>query len=265
MSRLELLDPTRPDDPAFDPAGPQAQRVLAAAMRPVPEPRRAPKRLALVLAAAAAVAVAVVLATGTTAPTDARAALLQAAERTSAIDSGRVVWTLKADLTDPLYKADIRNEIRFSGNDLEMVGTGQETLPNGQILDRRTTFRLVDGIGYERDGDGRFQELGPVSHEGQLQITGQIDNEALVALVRSTDDLTVDGSTYRGTVTAGEFEDAAPTAPGRAKGPAWNRPIKLELTIDGEGLIRRIVATGEHEVRTTEYLDLGSRQVIEKP
>lgn len=262
MTRLDQLDPTRADDPAFDPDGQQAQRVFTAAQR---KPQRAPRRrVALALATVATAAAATVVVTTTTSPTDARAALLQAAERTANIDSGRAAWTLEADRPEG-YRASIRNEIRFSGDDSELVSRGTETLPDGRTLRSDLTIRRIDGIAYQREGDGAFTRIGPVSGDGLFAITGQVDNKALVALVKSADDLEVEGDTYRGTVTAGEVEDAAPTAPGRAKGPAWDRPVSLEITVDRDGYIRFILIKGRYEMRTTEYSDLGQKQVIERP
>jgi hypothetical protein len=271
MTRLDLLDPTRPDDTAFDPHGSQAERVRAAALaRHAPDParHRTPRRrIALGLATVVAATAAVV--TSTTAPTDARAALLRAAERTGAIESGRVVWTLQADHPGPGYAAEVRNEVRFSGDDAEITSRGTETLPGGKVTERRTTFRLIDGVGYTRDDTrpGRpFERLEPISRGGEpLAIVDQAGNEALVALVKSTRDLQVDGDTYRGTTTAGAIEDAAPTAPSRSKSPAWDQRVELELTVGDDGLIRRVIARGEHDTRTTEYLDLGEPQTIEAP
>lgn len=276
MTDLDLLDPTRPDDPAFDPDGPQARRVRAAAVRPAPAkaPRRAPRLALGGLAAAVLAAAAVVVGTTTTAP-DARAALLQAAERTGAIGSGRAVYTLQVDHGDVGYKADVRNEIRFQGDDIEIVSTGRETLPSGETMERALTYRQIDGVGYQRSGDnGPFLRLGSIAPErredGQavdipVGIAGAPDNEKLVALVKAADGVTIDGNTYRAAVTAGEFEDAARTAAGRSRGPAWDRPVQLELTVGDDGLIRRVVAAEEDNVKTTEFFDLGEPQVIEKP
>jgi hypothetical protein len=278
MTRLDLLDPTRPDDPSFDPDGAQAQRVraAAAAVRPAAPrkpPRRAPRLALGGLAATVLAAAAVVVGTTTTAP-DARAALLQAAERTGAVDSGRAVYTLHADHGAVGYKADVRNEIRFSGDDFEIVSAGRETLPSGKTEERSLTYRQIDGVGYQRTGDGPWVRLGAIAPErredGQavdipVGIAGRVDNEQLVELAKAADDVTIEGNTYRATVTAGEFEDAAQTTAGRPQGPAWDAPVKLELTVDDDGLIRRVVATEEHNVKTTEFFDLGEPQVIAKP
>jgi hypothetical protein len=270
---MKLLDPTLPNDPVFDPDGLQAHRVRAAARRPL-HPRRAPRRrLALGLATGAAAAAAVAIGTGTTSPIDARAALLEAAERTGAIESGRAISTLRSD--HPNRQAEVRNEMRFQGDDLEIVSTGQETLPSGETIDRRLTFREVDGVAYQRVGDGEFRRIGtsvpPDRSEPQggvdvpPAIAGQIANDQLIALVKAADDVTSDGSTYRGTVTTGQIEAAAPTTAGRPRGPSWDVLVKLEVTINDDGLIRRVVATGERDVKTTEFLDLGEPQVIERP
>jgi hypothetical protein len=90
-----------------------------------------------------------------------------------------------------------------------------------------------------------------------------------VALVRGADDLSArpapGGATvYRATVTSGEVFDASPTAAGRAKGGAWDRPVTLEVTVGDNGLIERVVSTGV-VTETVEYRDLNMSQAIERP
>lgn len=275
---IALLDPTRADDPAFDPHGPQARRVrtaaLAASAPPASRSRRRPGLpVALTgLAAAAALAVAVVILTASPAP-DARAALQAAAKRTAAVDSGRAVWTMRSRIPADGYTGEARHVIRFDGEDLEAVYRSREVVEGRPPMVSAETFREVDGIGYSRDDSrprARFERLAGGTGEGPAQlIARQADNETLVALVRGAGDVTpdehADGSTtYRATTTAGEVEDAAPTAPGRG-GPGWNRKVRLEVTVAADGLIRRVVVRDGPTTRTTDYSDLGIPQRIERP
>jgi hypothetical protein len=70
---------------------------------------------------------------------------------------------------------------------------------------------------------------------------------------------------YRATVTAGEVFDASPTAAGRAQGGAWRRSARLEVTVGKDGLIERVVSTGDVVTETVEYRDLNAPQAIERP
>jgi hypothetical protein len=279
MTSLEILDPTRPDDPRFDPRGDQGRRVRAAATAraepaPLPSPRRTrPRRLAPALATAAVAAAAAVVLLPTGASDDARAALQQAAERTAAIESGRVIWTLRADPPGPVRSAD-RSDIHFSGGDLEWRARGHIVLEDGRRTETALTYREIGDDGYVRDDSEPGAEFtkGPATAESDFphQVVRHFGSEALVALVRGAADFSArpaaGGATvYLATVTAGEVFDAAPTAAGRAQGGAWRRPVTLEVTVSEAGLIERVVTSGEHETMTIEYRDLNLPQVIERP
>lgn len=273
MTRLDLLDPTRPDDVAFDPDGAQARRVRAAALQvgPAPAPARGRRRVAITGGAVAAAVVIAITVGTSTAPSDARAALQEAAQQTGQADSGRVIVTIVGEDPATGYRAEVRTEIRFQQEDLEVIRRGREAIPGRGQIETATTLRLIDGVAYERNDSrpsGRFRKIGkfdPVT----FQVTGQVDDDALVDLVRATRDVKAeeDGgvTTYRGTTTAGAVEDAAPTAHGRAQGPAWNREVGLELTVGEDGLIRHVVVRDGEFTRTTRYVDLGETQSIERP
>jgi hypothetical protein len=294
MIRLDLLDPTDPQDPRFDPGGDQARRVRAAAVaraqaRPTPQrPRLTRRSLALVAGAAAALAVAAVLVSTTGSPSDARAVLRDAARRTAAVESGRVIWSVRASARKPRggpFRDEYREEIRFDGDDLAAVARSR-WVDGNRSGSTRTTYVEVDRVGYTRDDskpNAPF-EREPFQSSGQDPthlIVKQVGSPALVELARRSDDLTTkegpDGSvTYRATATAGAVFDAAPRAAGRAKGPSFARPVRLEITVDGDGLIRRVRTTSQiektdtgyrdlSETTVTEYLDLGEPQRIEAP
>jgi hypothetical protein len=264
---LDLLDPTRPDDPRFDPAGEQARRVRSAALARPPARRPAARRLALA-AAAATVAAAVLVVALTRSPTDARAALAEAAARTAGVESGRVVWTMRSDPPGPA-RFSAHAEVRFQGGDLEWVSRGVAVLEDGRTERTGSAYREIGDDAYARSGakpGARFERVPPTSEEDHPhKLVDQVGSQALVALARRADDLTTDGTTYRATATAGQVFDAAPTAAGRAQGGAWDRPVTLEVVVGPEGLIRRVTVTQPDSTETTEYLDLGEPQVIERP
>jgi hypothetical protein len=280
MTSLEPLDPTTADEPRFDPHGPEARRIRAAAIARAEAAqsrvgRRPQARLrgALAAAFALAVVVVVVLAVAPRSAPDARAALEQAAERTAAVESGRVIWTQRADPPGPVRGFD-RSEVRFTGGDLEWTHRGWAVSPDGERHGSRSTYREIGDDGYYRDDTtpgARFERMEP-SAESDFphKLVQQVGSEALVALARRADDLTEEpapggGTTYRATATAGEVFDAAPIAAGRARGGAWKRPVELAVTVGDDGLIARVVAVGRYDTMTTEYADLGEPQPIERP
>jgi hypothetical protein len=264
---LDLLDPTRPDDPRFDPAGEQAARVRAAALTRRPAPRPAGRRLVLA-GAVAAIAAALLVVVVVRSPTDARAALEAAAARTAAIESGRVVWTIRSDPPGPVWVVG-RAEIRFQGGDLAYVSSGEIVLEDGRRERTGSAYREIGDDAYARDDTkpgARFERMPPTSEEDQPhKLVANVGSQGLIALARRADDLTTDGTTYRATTTAGEVFDAAPTAAGRFQGGAWDRPVTLEVVVGPDGLVRRVSVTDDHGTETTEYLDLGEPQVIERP
>jgi hypothetical protein len=277
MTSLEPLDPTRPDEPRFDPHGPEARRIRAAAIaqaeeeQPRGRPARRPTRPAAALGAAFALAavVVVVLAVAPRSAPDARAALQRAVEQTAAVESGRVIWTMHADPPGPI-RAWGRSEVRFTGGDLEWTSSGWSVSPDGERSSSETTYREIGDDGFVLEG-ARFQRVEP-SAESDFphKLVQQVGSEAFVALARGADDLTEEpalggGTTYRATATAGEVFEAAPIAAGRAQGGAWRRPVDLAVTVGDDGLITRVVAAARYDTMTTEYADLGEPQPIELP
>lgn len=273
MERLDLLDPTHAGDPAFDPRSPQARRVLAAATAPRPAsrpPRRRAPRLALGGLAAAVLAAAVVVGTTTTGAPDARAALLQAAEKTGAADSGRLLWT--SSMTAPAefdLSTRSRVEMRFDGENVDMTESGRVE-ERGKVTETRSWFRLIDGRGYMRNatgpGTGWVYSDG-MEVNGMLMVSQQADNPALVKLVRSGADVTAEdgpsGSTvYRTTTTVGAYRDAAPISAGHSNS---QEPMHLEVTVGADGFIRRVHTRDAHTTETIEYFDLGTPQEFEAP
>jgi hypothetical protein len=280
MTRFDVLDPTRPDDPRFDPHGAQARRVRARAVAraeataPRPAGRRVLARVALAACVVAILAVAASVLLTTNSPPNARAALQQAAVRTASFDSGRVIYTSRFEpqVREAGYVA--RLEVRFDDGDLEGVLRSRRVLPGGRTVSfSAETFWDVDGRSYRRDdsrpGAGWVPEGQAVDTDHPHRLVDQVGSVALVALARRASDLTTEpaaggGTVYRATATAGEVFDAAPTATARASGGGWKRKVQLAVTVD-DGLIRRWEVRSPQLTQTTEYLDLGEPQVIERP
>lgn len=281
MNTLELLDPTRPNDPAFDPRGAQADRVRAAARAGAPRrdlpPRRrrraASRRIAAGVLAIAAVVAAVVVATDTTAPTDARAALARAAARTADITSGRIVWTVGGEDPRSGYAGRTRTVVRFDGENLEARSRSRATVPGRPVMETDTTLRHVDGTAYVRDESqpgADFERIGRAAPTDPSRLlVEQVGSPALVELARRDPGLERSaapggGTLYQATATAGEVFDAAPIAAGRAQGEVFDRKVRLEVIVR-DGLVRRVKVVDEGITQTTEYLELGEPQPIERP
>jgi hypothetical protein len=282
MTRFDVLDATRPDDPRFDPHGAQARRVRARAVARAeatasrPAGRGVLVRVALAVCVVAILAVAVSDFLTTSSPPGARAALQQAAARTASFDSGRIIFTSRSEprAGEPGYVG--RDDVRFDGGDFESVSRWRVVSRGGRTVRLGAETSLeVDGRGYTRD-DSRpaagFVPLGGPWGDGDFRkkLIDQIGSEALVALARRASDLTTEpaagsGTVYRATATAGAVFDAAPLAAGRASGGGWKRKVQLAVTVDDDGVIRRVEVSSPQLTMTTEFVDLGEQQVIERP
>lgn len=277
MTSLDVLDPTRPDDPRFDPHGAHGERVRRAALARAAAHPSAPGRNlfrpSAVLASGAAVALvaAVLILTTAGSSPDARAALAQAEQRMATVGSG--VVTVTHDGRGGGYAVNEVDEVRFDGVDLEWVTRARLALPDGRTITKRETFREVDGIGYLRDDtkpDARFETLGSTSdRDFPHQLVKQVGKQSLVELARRADDLTTRsaGSTtvFRATATAGAVFDAAPTAAARAPGGAWRGNATLEVTVGPDGFVRQVQVDSAHDTTTTQFADLGKPQAIPSP
>ena len=136
---MTRLDPVRPDDPFLDPDGEPAAACRGRDAAPRPAARR-PRALAAAGVAAAALAAIVALPRGESA----QAAIVHAAERTAAHDSGRIVWRLEAPdgevttvfrfraptrrsrpIAEPAAGAAISNRVRSAAGSISCeTGTG---------------------------------------------------------------------------------------------------------------------------------------------
>ena len=184
LDLLRRLDPLDMGTTAeLDPDGATGRRVhaaaIAAAQRPgltthgaatLPRARRRAPQFALAAGGAATLA-AVALAIGlpgggddsSTAPgpADARAALVSAAERTSAFTSGHVIW--KMAYVYPRFDMDmvLTNEFRYEGSDVDIVWTsrfrGGTTPPGGGRAVQTGGTRVVGGQVFERFGSKPYK------------------------------------------------------------------------------------------------------------
>ena len=256
-------DPTAPSEPRFDPHGPEARAILAAALvRDVPRRRRARRLITAATVAAAAVAAAVVLALpGGISP---REALAAAAERTADFDSGVIVYTSHVVAGD--YRAEAEQRVRFAGADVEVHAASTEVLPDGRRLANASTYRLVDGRHYLRDEDEgsgwrRLSATGDGTPYAE-QVRAAVDNRALVALVSSAVHVRRDGDRFQATVPVDRLE-ALPVPPSGLTGSGHE--AEIDLLLDERGLIRRIGLGVAGARRTVEYRDVGTPQVISAP
>lgn len=257
---LRHADPTSPSEPRFDPDGPQARAILAAALvRDAAVPRRRALRLVPAAAiAVAAVAAAVFVLPGGASP---RAALAAAAERTAAFDSGVIVYTGTSVAGD--YRVEAEQTVRFAGADVEVQAASTEVLPDGRRLAGASTYRLVDGRHYLREGSG-WRRLGAAGQGDSYaeRVSAEVGNQALVALVSVAADVQRDGDRFRATVPVARLEEL-PVPPFGLTGSGHE--AEIDLLLDDRGLIRRLTVSAAGSVRTVEYRDLGAPQVIAAP
>ncbi len=159
LDLLRRLDPLDMGTTAeLDPDGASAHRVRAAAIaaaqqpglathRPRRAPRHAPRLAAgaTAVAALATVALAIGLPGGggdsptRPGPASARAALVSAAERTSAFTSGHIVWHWVYDHADPDIDLKMTNEVRYDGSDVDITGTSSVARPTRRRTRGRAT------------------------------------------------------------------------------------------------------------------------------
>ena len=279
MKSLDVLDPTRPDDPAFAASGEQAQRVRENALRraqpPSPGARRPPRTAGLILVAGliAAAAGAGLVVTAAP-PPDARAALQAAVARTRSAASGRIIRTVESRPPGSREPSTERHVLRFDADgNLEWVERARIRF-NGRTIVARRTYREVGRRAWIRDDtapDARFEPaVVTADRDFPHQLVRHVGSPALVRLVRRAPRLDVrtapDGSTtYRAGTTAGAVEDAAPNAAGRARGGAWKRTARLTVVVDGRGFVRRVVVSAPGSTMTTQYVGLDRPQHIARP
>jgi hypothetical protein len=241
LDLLRRLDPLDMGTTAeLDPDGTTGRRVRAAAIAAAQQPglgahgatatRRSPRhtpRIALAGAGVAALA-AVTLAVGlpgggggsptAPAPADARAALVSAAERTTAFTSGHIVW--KWDYDQPSDGAPgvdeidlaMTNDIRYEGSDVDVTGTTDYRAPGAQTPDSAYGVRMVGGQIYWRYDDGPYELDKHPNSDGAAGVQTRVQAaDALAAAARAAADVrqtAVDGGTqYTATVAAADVPD----------------------------------------------------------
>jgi hypothetical protein len=149
MTRFDVLDPTRPDDPRFDPHGAQAQRVRtearAEATASRPAGRRVLARVALAACVVAILAVAASVLLTTRSPPGARAALQRAAARTASFDSGRIIFTQgsepRASLDSSFAAGPVVSRVLTRGRS-KVVQTRSHAVAPATPLDAEAVVRM---------------------------------------------------------------------------------------------------------------------------
>jgi hypothetical protein len=292
LDRLRQIDPLDMGTTAeLDPDGATAHRVRAAAIaaaqqpgllatRPIATPRRSrwAPRIAVVAGGAAALT-AVALAIGlpgggggsptTPGPAAARAALVSAAERTSAFTSGHIVWHWVYDHADPDIDLEMTNEIRYEGSDVDVTGTSSVHTPYSSKDEGSSYgYRAVGGQSYWRYNDGPYgQRKGEpddaASAPGGVQIRVQAA-AALAAAARRAGDVqqtAVDGGTqYTATVAVADVPDQFR--------PPFKRTVDavtITAIVGDDGAVRSLALRAPGERVDVTFSGLGEPQGIVAP
>lgn len=285
LARLELLDPTRADEPpaagssrytsilkrslngvVHEPA-PQVDRASSSV---VERQRRVPRRWVLVsAAAAAAVAIGgyVVLQPGN--EPSAEAAIAEAADALSEVTSLRASIDVDYPGNDD---ATVTGE--FDGDDLRLVQTAMDG--------PRETTTIVDGTVFVTV-DGRTTS-DPTEPDDSLAPFGQASGAVVHAALRDSDITELGIDNIRGTSSAHyrlELDDPASSELAELprsqtewffllyldpRDPDYRDHVTFDLWV-GDGLIRRIqVSTGQdHTAYTAEYHDFNADITITPP
>lgn len=292
LNRLRQLDPLDMDTTAeLDPDGTTGRRVHAAAIAAAQQPglstaatatprrktRRAP-RLALAgtgVVALAAVALAIGLPGGGSptapAPADARAALVSAAERTTAYTSGHIVW--KWDYKQPSNGAPgvddidlaMTNDIRFEGSDVDVTGTTDYRAPGAKTPGSAYGVRIVGGQIYWRYDDGPYELDKNPNSDGAAGVQARVQAaDALAAAARAAADVqqtAVDGGTqYTATVAAADVPD-------QFRPPLKRTVDSVTVTaVAGDnGALRSLALRAPGEAVEVTFSELGRPQNIVAP
>jgi hypothetical protein len=277
LDRLRRLDPLDMSIAAeLDADGATARRVRAAAVAAAQQPglathgpRRGPRRAprlalgATAVAALAAVALAVGLPGGgrggsPTAPADARAALLSAAEmvydQPSSGASG--VNDINIELT---------NDVRFEGSDLDITGTTHDRSPQTTTADSSYGFRAVDGKGYWRYNGGPFELDKNPSADGAAGVHTRMEAaDALATAARAAADVQeakVDGGTqFTATVAVADVPD-------QFRPPLKRTVDSVAITaiVGDDGAVRSLALRAPGEAVDVTFDELGEPQHIVTP
>jgi hypothetical protein len=291
LDLLRQLDPLDVGTAAeLNPDGTTGRRVhaaaIAAAQQPgltaQPAPRRARRapRIALAGAGAAALA-AVALAIGlpgggggsptAPGPTDARAALVSAAERTTAFTSGHIVWKLAYD--QPSNDApgveninlEMTNDIRYEGSDLDVSGTSSDPAGSSNPDGSTYGYRAVGGKAYWRYNDGPYELDKNPNSDGAASVQTRVQAaDALAAAARAAADVqqtAVDGGTqYTATVAAADVPD-------QFRPPLKRTVDTVTITaiVGDNGALRSLALRAPGEAVDVTFSELGEPQDIVAP
>jgi hypothetical protein len=290
LDLLRRLDPLEMSTTAeLDPDGTTGRRVRAAAIAaaqqpglttrpPAPHRARHAPRIAFGAAAVAALA-AVALAVGLpgggggspTAPADARAALVSAAERTTAFTSGHIVW--KMDYNQPSSGAPgvedanlvLVNDFRYEGSDIDVTGTTHDRAPGAKRPDSAYGVRMVGGQIYWRYDDGPYELDKNPNADGAAGVQTRVRAaDALAAAARAAADVqqtAVDGGTqYTATL-------AATDVPDQFRPPLKRTVDSVTITavVGDNGALRSLALRAPGEAIDVTFSELGEPQGIVAP
>ena len=292
LDLLRQLDPLDVGTTAeLAPDGTTGRRVHAAAIAAAQQPgltphgatatRRAPRRgprIALAgagVAALAAVALAVGLPGGgggsPTAPADARAALVSAAERTTAFTSGHIVW--KWDYAQPSNGAPgvddidlaMTSDVRYQGSDVDVTGTSDYRAPGAKTADSAYGVRMVGGQIYWRYDDGPYELDKHPSSDGAAGVQMRVKAaDALAAAARSAADVqqtAVDGGTqYTATVAAADVPDQF-----RPPRKRTVDTVTITAVVGDDDALRSVGLRAPGEAVDVTFSELGEPQNIVAP
>jgi hypothetical protein len=289
LDRLRRLDPLDMSTTAeLDPDGTTGRRVraaaIAAAQRPglaARGPRRAPLRAPRLAAGATAIAAltAVALAVGLpgggsggapTAPADARAALVTAAERTAAFTSGHIVWKMAYNKSDPPLNFDLTNDVHFEGSDVDIAWSSSfhDTTPRSdRPVDRNGGSRVVGGQVFERYGNAPYERKDDpgISADAPTGVLTRVQAaDALTAATRAAADVQ-EAKADSGT----RFTATVPTA----KVPDQFRPpfkrtvdsVAITAIVGDDGAVRSLALRAPGEAVDVTFDALGEPQGIAAP
>ncbi|MET0604309.1 MAG: hypothetical protein ABW167_20155, partial [Baekduia sp.] len=206
-----------------------------------------------------------------TAPADARAALVSAAERTTAFTSGHIVW--KMDYNQPSTGApgvndvnlELTNDFRYEGSDLDLVGRSRDRAPGSKRPNSSHGVRVVGGQTYWRYNDGPFELDKNPSSDGAAGVHIRLEAaDALAAAARAAADVqqtAVDGGTqYTATVAAADVPD-------QFRPPLKRTADTVTITAiaDDDDALRSVALRAPGEAVDVTFSEMGQPQGIVAP
>ncbi len=215
-----------------------------------------------------------------------------AAQTTADFDSGRVDTTFSFDGTDGEESGSIGGEVlaEFSGTDIRITGSIDESsiLPGEApgVLPPNGEARLVDGVLYVSEGEGdNWYAVETGGLIGQT-VVDFVDPRSVLAEVEDLVETTEVGTVVIDGVDTTQYQSVVDVNDESLRETGWlpieagtdleaEGEITVDLYIDGDGVLRRLGATGDLVETggegtatftiTTNFYDLGADISIEPP